>query len=505
MRLFFATNSTSVARAARNDQIHVAIEREQFQHIGARLKQIDRIQRNAGKMAKAIAPDGHQRFVGMRRLRAALENDRVAGLQRERRDLRNHFGPRLENDADHAERAGLLVEHQPFVEFGRREPAPQRIGQAGHFTHLRGHLRDAAFGDAQARKHGGGHFARRDGRFSGAAIELRSRREFSPCFLRWRLRRRQQHFVARLRRKRGERPRRFAGALRHLRDAAFRKRSAPFVSCPVPAGRYYRALPARARRLRFGRPRVRIFLVAKLLGLRAGAIGNAARKLAPFGIDDAHHIHRREMAFDAHDSRRKQARLALRDGAMRPGIHDHAAANIGRIGDPAPLSAHALRGQKCRADIFAGKDAARCVSRPWPLAITAVPPQFMAISAASSFVRMPPRPLAEGPAASAFSSGVTSSTRGITSSTSPLFDAMRHSGCGCLPQQAIHVGQQHQRIGFESAHHERGEAVVVAEDRRSRFARSPCSSSAVETVSFSLTMGRTPKPSSFSIVRRRFE
>ncbi len=52
---------------------------------------------------------------------------------------------------------------------------------------------------------------------------------------------------------------------------------------------------------------------------------------------------------------------------------------------------------------------------PPPFAITAVPPQFIAISAASSFVRIPPRPLAEGPAASAFSSGVTSSTSDITS------------------------------------------------------------------------------------------
>jgi hypothetical protein len=37
-------------------------------------------------------------------------------------------------------------------------------------------------------------------------------------------------------------------------------------------------------------------------------------------------------------------------------------------------------------------------------------------------------------------------------------------------------------------------------------ARSPTvSSSAVETVSFSLTIGKTPNPISFSIVRRRFE
>ncbi len=79
---------------------------------------------------------------------------------------------------------------------------------------------------------------------------------------------------------------------------------------------------------------------------------------------------------------------------------------------------------------------ARC-----PLAITAVPPQFIAISAASSFVFMPPRPLAEGPAASAFSSGVISSTSGITSRTWP-FDATRR----CLAQQAIHVRQKHQRV-----------------------------------------------------------
>src|SRR2546429_2236972 len=41
-----------------------------------------------------------------------------------------------------------------------------------------------------------------------------------------------------------------------------------------------------------------------------------------------------------------------------------------------------------------------------PFAMTAIRPQFIAISPASSFVSIPPRPPAAGPAASALSSGV---------------------------------------------------------------------------------------------------
>ena len=70
-----------------------------------------------------------------------------------------------------------------------------------------------------------------------------------------------------------------------------------------------------------------------------------------------------------------------------------------------------------------------------------------------------------------------------------------------LAQQTVDVCEQHERIGFETAHDQRREAIVVAEDaERARFGATD-SSSAVETVSFSLTMGSTPKPSSFSMVR----
>ena len=108
------------AGTARNDQVDVAVEREKLQHVRARLKQAYRIRRDSRKLGQGVAPDFHQRFIRVQRLRAALQNHGVAGFQGERSDLRNHLGPRLEHDADHAQRARFFVKLQALVEFRRR-------------------------------------------------------------------------------------------------------------------------------------------------------------------------------------------------------------------------------------------------------------------------------------------------------------------------------------------------------------------------------------------------
>ena len=81
---------------------------------------------------------------------------------------------------------------------------------------------------------------------------------------------------------------------------------------------------------------------------------------------------------------------------------------------------------------------------------------------------MPPRPLAEGP------DGERLQFR------RNFFHQWNHFQIAAIgrlarsfsrfaAKQAVHVGQKHERIRFETAHHESGETVVVAEDGRARF------------------------------------
>ena len=70
-----------------------------------------------------------QRAVALARLAAALEQHGVAALPGQPDDLNQRVGPRLEHHAEHAERAGLALQHQTVVQL-----APQRhlVGELGH-------------------------------------------------------------------------------------------------------------------------------------------------------------------------------------------------------------------------------------------------------------------------------------------------------------------------------------------------------------------------------------
>ncbi len=157
------------------------------------------------------------------------------------------------------------------------------------------------------------------------------------------------------------------------------------------------------------------FLRREFFRLIARAVRNPPREFASLGVHDAHHIHGRKAILHAHDSRSQQTGFALGHRALRARIHHHPAANVRCVRDPPPLPSHPPHRQKCGAHLLAREDAPRARPPILPFAITAAPPQFIAISAASSFVRIPPRPFSEGPAPSALSSGVISVTSGITS------------------------------------------------------------------------------------------
>ena len=58
-----------------------------------------------------------------------------------------------------------------------------------------------------------------------------------------------------------------------------------------------------------------------------------------------------------------------------------------------------------------------------------------------------------------------------------------------VPAEQIHIRKEHERIGFETTHYEGGKTVIVAE--AVRVGKLRIQFPAVETVSFSFTMGRT--------------
>ena len=134
--------------------------------------------------------------------------------------------------------------------------------------------------------------------------------------------------------------------------------------------------------------------------------------------------------------------------------------------------------------------------------MTATPPARMAISAASSFVSMPPRPVAEGPAARAFNSGVTSATRGST---------IESSSCSTPESVSGGRGTSSPSTSERRTSASDSSLLITSAARRSlslktrSLPRPTYSSSAVETVSFSLTTGTTPSFRSLSIVRCRLE
>ena len=109
-------------------------------------------------------------------------------------------------------------------------------------------------------------------------------------------------------------------------------------------------------------------------------------------------------------------------------------------------------------------------------------------------------------AAAAIAAAGVAADRDRSRASSSGIEASRPRGLRIAGVEAVHVGEQDQQIGVDVRHHQRGKLVVVAEDARRAAAGAPAgrSSSAVETVSFSLMMGMTPSRSSVVSVARRF-
>jgi len=59
-------------------------------------------------------------------------------------------------------------------------------------------------------------------------------------------------------------------------------------------------------------------------------------------IHDTHHVPRREVAFDTHNSDTSRLAVSLRDGLLSPPIHDHASSNVCCMDNPSPFPSDSL-------------------------------------------------------------------------------------------------------------------------------------------------------------------
>ncbi len=79
----------------------------------------------------------------LRRRRAAAQQHRVAGLERQPERVDRHVGPALVDDADHTERNPLLTQLKPVGQRAAAQHLADRVGQARDLTQPGGDAVDA--------------------------------------------------------------------------------------------------------------------------------------------------------------------------------------------------------------------------------------------------------------------------------------------------------------------------------------------------------------------------
>ena len=174
------------------------------------------------------------------------------------------------------------------------------------------------------------------------------------------------------------------------------------------------------------------------------------------GLADLDRVAGVEGARDVDDADRQQRRPAL---AQRPrGAGVDAQRPVRRLGVLQPqLEARvAARPGRKRVPAALARPARAITPGSSPEAMTVAMPAAVAISAATTFERMPPEP--SGDVACADLSA-PSASKSATSSTSSRRRV--HARVGGV--EAVGVGQQHEQLGAEQHRHLRGQEVVVAE------------------------------------------
>ena len=139
-----------VVPAPRDDEVDVLVEREERVHLGPARHGGEHAFRDLGERRESLHEDVEERRRGAGGLAPALEDRRVARLERQRADLRDRVGARLEDDEENAQRTGHLLQNEAVVEERAREDAAGGVGQLGHGTNPGGHSVDLRFVELQA-------------------------------------------------------------------------------------------------------------------------------------------------------------------------------------------------------------------------------------------------------------------------------------------------------------------------------------------------------------------
>ena len=243
-------------RAARDDEVDILVHFEHDGNILARGQQAAPAVRQARGDARVVH-DIKQRFIGMQRLPAALEQHGVAALEAQPADLDQRVGPRFKDHADHADGAADARKHQPVGQFGAQLLLPDGIVHRGQLFQTRADVAELVLVKLEPLERGRGQpFL-----FGLPHIDI-VRFENLSCFRAKGGGNRQQRAVARLARRRGQRKTRLLGGVRHVGGGhfpiihtaplspcsawPFRRPAAGFRSSPAPPS----AAPFRCDRLR---------------------------------------------------------------------------------------------------------------------------------------------------------------------------------------------------------------------------------------------------------------
>ncbi len=128
-----AAEAVQAGAAARDDHIHVAIQRQELGHARA-VRVVDeqhRVLRQSGGFQCAVHAR-RQRPVRVQRLAPAAQDHGVAGFHGQARHVDRHVGARFVDYPQHADWDALLPEFQPTRAHGLVEPLADRIRQLGH-------------------------------------------------------------------------------------------------------------------------------------------------------------------------------------------------------------------------------------------------------------------------------------------------------------------------------------------------------------------------------------
>ena len=128
-----------VVPAPRDDEVDVLVEREERVHIAPACHRGERAFGDLGEGSESFCEDVEKRRRGAGGLAPALEDRRVARLERQRADLRHRVGTRLEDDEENAQRTGHLLQDEAVVEERAREDAAGRVGERGDGADAGGH------------------------------------------------------------------------------------------------------------------------------------------------------------------------------------------------------------------------------------------------------------------------------------------------------------------------------------------------------------------------------